>query len=293
MSQATALKTTRYGTYATAIALATIGATVSLSGLVAMFGLAFLPIGLGLEVAKLVAARRLHQGNLTTGLRATLFALVTVCMAVTTIGVYGFISRAYADRVATMTRTTDHALADTGERIKIAEQSVAGIDQQLARIDAPETRTVKVQVRGRTTETTVPVMKDKAARPSLEGRRAKAAAELADLRVELAGHQAEHAHVEAEINTIRAIASVVGLTNDPVLAVNILAGILAVMWDPFAVLLLLASARRGDEPKPVSAPVAKPISKRARKPGKAKRKAALSPTWRSSNDNVIPYPRPA
>jgi hypothetical protein len=55
-----------YGTYATAIALATIGATVSLSGLVAMFGLAFLPIGLGLEVAKLVAARRIHQGHLTT-----------------------------------------------------------------------------------------------------------------------------------------------------------------------------------------------------------------------------------
>src|SRR6266446_4077431 len=168
-------KTTRYGTYATAIALATIGATVSLSGLVAMFGLAFLPIGLGLEVAKLVAARRIHQGHLTGGLRATLFALVTVCMAVTTIGVYGFISRAYADRVATMTRTTDHAMADATERAKVAEQQVADIDRQLARLDAPETKTVKVKIGGRTTETSVPVIKDKAARPALEARRAKAA----------------------------------------------------------------------------------------------------------------------
>src|SRR6266852_7783138 len=139
---AIANKTTHYGTYATAIALASIGATVSLSGLVAMFGLAFLPIGLGLEVAKIVDARRLHQGHLTTGLRATLFALVTVCMAVTTIGVYGFISRGYADRVATMTRTTDHDLAEASERIKVAEQQVADIDRQLARIDTPETRTV-------------------------------------------------------------------------------------------------------------------------------------------------------
>jgi hypothetical protein len=71
-----------------AIALAAIGATVSLSGLVGMFGLTFLPIGLGLEVAKLVAARRLRQGDLTGGLRATLIVLIAVCMAVTTVGIY-------------------------------------------------------------------------------------------------------------------------------------------------------------------------------------------------------------
>src|SRR6266481_4774127 len=139
---AKASNTTHWATYATAISLATIGGTVSLSGVVAMFGLAFLPIGIGLEVAKLVAARRLHQGNLDRGLRATLFGLVAVCMAVTTVGVYGFISRAYADRVATMTRTTDHALADAGERVKIAEQQVADIGQQIARIDTPETKTI-------------------------------------------------------------------------------------------------------------------------------------------------------
>src|SRR5258708_36686645 len=115
-------RTTHYGTYATAIALASIGAIVSLSGLVAMFGLAFLPIGLGLEVAKLVAARRIHQGHLTTGLRATLFALVAACMAVPTVGVYGFLSRPYADRVATMTRTTNPHPAEARERVKIAGQ---------------------------------------------------------------------------------------------------------------------------------------------------------------------------
>ncbi len=278
-----------YATYATAIALATIGATVSLSGLVAMFGLAFLPIGIGLEVAKLVAAKRLQQGHLAGGLRVTLFALVTVCMAVTTIGVYGFISRAYIDRVATMTGTTDHALAEVAERVNVAEHQVADIDRQLARIDAPETRTVKVQVRGRTTETSVPVIKDKAARPALEVRRAKAAGELADLRVELAGHEAERAHVEAEINTIRAVAAVVGLGNDPVLAVNILAGIFAVMWDPFAVLLLLASVRH-DQPAPAAKPNAKPVRKPANRKAKAKRKPMTKPKLVATNDNVILQP---
>src|SRR5260221_2862153 len=97
---ATTNKTTRYGTYATAISLATIGATVSLSGLVSMFGLAFLPIGAGLEVAKLVAARRLHQGHMSRGLKVSLLALIVACMTVTTIGMYGFISRCYTDRIA-------------------------------------------------------------------------------------------------------------------------------------------------------------------------------------------------
>jgi hypothetical protein len=47
------------------------------------------------------------------------------------------------------------------------------------------------------------------------------------------------------------------------------------MWDPFAVLLLLASVRRADEPKPVI----KPVRKVARK---AKRKAAV----KAANDNI-------
>jgi hypothetical protein len=36
---------------------------------------------IGLEVAKLVAARRLRQGDLTGGLRATLIALIAICPA--------------------------------------------------------------------------------------------------------------------------------------------------------------------------------------------------------------------
>ena len=269
-----------YATFATAIALATTGATVSLSGLVSMFSLAFLPIGLGLEVAKLVAARRLHRGGLNAGIRGMLLILVTVCMAVTTVGVYGFISRGYADRVATMTQQNDHALAEASQRVKIAEHAVGSIDAQLARLDAPETKTVKIKVAGRTTETTVPVVKDKAARAALEARRTAAAADLADRRVELAGYQAERAHIEGEINTIRAIASAVGFGDDVGRAVNILAGILAVMWDPFAVLLLVASGGWAKEqPKPTRKKTARKVKRK---------KVAAKPTFANDNVHYLP-----
>jgi hypothetical protein len=107
-----------------------------------------------------------------------------------------------------------------------------GFVQYEVGLDTPDTKTIKVKVGGRITETSVPVIKDKTARPALEARRGKEVGELADLRVDLAGHQAEHAHVESEINSIRAVASVVGL--DPVLAVNILAGITALEFRRFA-----------------------------------------------------------
>jgi hypothetical protein len=52
-----------------ALALATVGAAVSLYGLVAMFSLAFLPLGAGLEAGKLTAAAALHHSWNTIGWR--------------------------------------------------------------------------------------------------------------------------------------------------------------------------------------------------------------------------------
>jgi hypothetical protein len=180
-----------------------------------------------------------------------------------------------------MTTDVGHGLAEATERVKMADAVVADLDRQIARIDAPPAaKTVKVTVRGRTTETVVPLAggNDKVARPALEARRTSAAGELADARVSMAGHVAEHDRVESEINTIRAVAGVVGLGNDPVLAVNLLAGLLAVLWDPFAVFLLVASTRRAE--KPVRAVV------RRRRPA-ARKPAAKKFKDNNKNDNVV------
>jgi hypothetical protein len=79
----------------------------------------------------------------------------------------------------------------------------------------------------------------------------------------------------------------VGLGNDINRAVNILAGVLAVLWDPFAMLLLVASVRH--LPVPAANPVARPVRKpKAR--AAAKRKALTK--LKTANDNVLPF-RPA
>ena len=218
-----------------------------------------------------------------------LISLVAVCMAVTTVGVYGFISRGYAERVATMTRSTDHALVEAGERVKLVEQNLDGIEHQITKLDAPETRTVKIKTAGRTTETVTPVAKDKTARATLEARRTQTAAELADLRVEVAGKQADRANVERELNTVRAIAQVVGLGNDPALAVNVLAGTLATLWDPFAVLLLLAATRQAPPAEKAKPTVRKSKSGRSDLPVKQKPTRKAPAKLKVANDNVVPF----
>jgi hypothetical protein len=45
-----------------------------------------------------------------------------------------------------MTKATDHDLTEAFERVKLVEQAVASIDQEIARIDAPETKIIKVKV---------------------------------------------------------------------------------------------------------------------------------------------------
>ncbi len=125
--------------------------------------------------------------------------------------------------------------------------------------------------------------KDKTARRDLEARQATAATELADLRISLATKQMDRNNVERELGTVRAVAQTIGLGDDPAMAVNAMAGTLAVLWDPFAVLLLLAATRQAPPAKPVAQPVRKPI----------RRKITKRPAKRIANDNNVVDFRPA
>jgi hypothetical protein len=88
-------------TLVAALSLATCSAAFSISGLTAIFAGAFWPvIGLGVafEIGKLSAVAWLGQRNVASrALRGALVALVAVLMALNSIGVYGFLSRAHIE----------------------------------------------------------------------------------------------------------------------------------------------------------------------------------------------------
>ena len=103
----------RLAAFIVALALAGVSATFSIDGLTAIFAGAFWPVvimGAVLEAGKLAAAAWLpeHWNSAPSLLRLVLVAMVGVLMGLNAIGVFGFLTRAHLDHMA----STDLALAD-------------------------------------------------------------------------------------------------------------------------------------------------------------------------------------
>ena len=124
-----------------ALALASISAAFSIDGLTAIFAGAFWPIitmGAALEAGKLVAAAWLteHWNSAPTLLRLVLVAMVSVLMSLNAVGVFGFLTRAHLDHMATVDLVLADKTAETEARLVIQGQTVADLDRRIAQIDA-------------------------------------------------------------------------------------------------------------------------------------------------------------
>ena len=124
----------------TALAISSVAIWYSVAGLVAIFAAATVPIiimGVVLEVGKLVTAVWLHNywGRATWWLKAYLSLAVVVLMFITSMGIFGFLSKAHIEQ----TSASDQSLAQI-ERLEAkidAEQSI--IDNANERINQFET----------------------------------------------------------------------------------------------------------------------------------------------------------
>src|SRR5260370_27650835 len=135
-----------------ALTLAAIGAAVSLYGLVMMFGMAFLPIGLGLEAGKLTSAAALHQSWQTLGwrIRYALSAIVVTLMVLTSSGIYGLTLTRYLAHVASITAPVLERAAAADEEIRRQADKVGDLDKQIADLDANHGADVSSTARPRT-----------------------------------------------------------------------------------------------------------------------------------------------
>ena len=266
--------------YCVALMLATIGAAVSLYGLVSMFGLAFAPIGLGLEIGKLTAAAALHKYWHTIGwrLRYSLASLVIILMGLTTTGIYGFTLTQYLAHVAAITSPAAERVAGADEDVRRQAVKVADLTAQIAAIDASQPAATGSMRRENSRAKTAAAINAQASadaaaaklqaaedqrrqvkRDTLVLRRDAEAAELSRLRGmrETAGSQQQSA--EAEVGPVKAVADLLGI--DPG---KILATVVSVVFDPLCVLMLfagavIAGARNATHPEPVAeAPAARP-----------------------------------
>ena len=129
-----------YLTLATALIISLSAAVYSILGLTAIFAAAFWPIvimGGSLEVGKIVTTLWLHKYWNRAELQYKLYlcSAVAVLMFLTSMGVFGFLSKAHSDQ-ALVSGDVGAKIAVYDEKIKTARDNIEADRKQLSQMDA-------------------------------------------------------------------------------------------------------------------------------------------------------------
>jgi hypothetical protein len=239
-----------WSTLVSGLTVSAVAIYYSVAGLVAIFSAAVIPIivmGVALEISKLAGTVWLKQ-NWTRApyfIRAYLLAAIAILMLITSMGIFGFLSKAHSDQ-SLVSGDVQSRIAIYDEKIKTAKDNIDANRKALRQMDEAVD-----QVMGRSQD-------EKGADKAVAIRRAQQK-ERVRLQSEIAAEQktitalseerapiaAEVRKVEAEVGPIKYIANFIYGDNPDAnileKAVTWVIIIIVVVFDPLAVILLLAS----------------------------------------------------
>lgn len=221
----------------------------SVLGLMAIFSTAPVPIaimGTSLEVTKLVVASWLYRNwKEVPLLLKTYFTLaVMILMFITSIGIYGFLSKAHLDQgIPTGDVVSKVALYD--EKIKTEEITIANARKTLAQLDSQVDQFMSRTTTEKGVASSVTVRaRQKKERQTLVAEIQQSQKVLAKLREDRIPVAAELRKVEAEVGPIKYIAQLFSDKQDESTleaAVRGMTLLIVAVFDPLAVLLLIAA----------------------------------------------------
>ena len=233
-------------TFISAISISLIAAGYSILGLATLFAGAYVPIiamGSALEVGKLVAASWLYHNwrrNIPKSLKAYLFTSIIVLVFITSVGIFGFLSKAHLDQVKPTAGNTEQiALID--KKIKQEEKIIERAEKTLAQLDkALDVYIDKEYVSRGLKERN----KQKEERDLLNKSIDEAMEKIANLNNSKSSINIEQLKLEADVGPLKYVAELIYGDNakdhfDS--AVRIIILILIFVFDPLAVLLLIAA----------------------------------------------------
>ena len=241
-----------YLTLATALIISLSSAVYSILGLTAIFAAAFWPIvilGGSLEIGKIVTTLWLHKywDRAELQYKVYLCSAVAVLMFLTSMGVFGFLSKAHSDQ-ALVSGDVSSKIAIYDEKIKTARENIEADRKQLQQMDAAVD-----QVMSRSSDEKG-ADKSNAIRRSQAKDRAALAKDIeanqkliTKLNDEAAPIRAEVRKVEADVGPIKYIAALIyGDNPDANLlehAVRWVIILIVSVFDPLALTLLLAATK--------------------------------------------------
>ena len=233
-------------TFISAISISLIAAGYSILGLATLFAGAYVPIiamGSALEVGKLVAASWLYHNwrrSIPKSLKIYLFSSIIILIFITSIGIFGFLSKAHLDQVKPTAGNTEQiALID--KKIRQEEKIIERAEKTLAQLDkALDVYIDKEYVSRGLKERN----KQKEERDLLNKSIDEAMAKIADLNNSKSSINIEQLKLEADVGPLKYVAELIYGDNakdhfDS--AVRIIILILIFVFDPLAVLLLIAA----------------------------------------------------
>jgi len=232
------------------LSISAVAVYYSVAGLISIFAAAVIPIaimGIVLELSKLVATVWLKQNWFIAPrlIKAYLLIAVTILMIITSMGIFGYLSKAHLDQavptgdVAAKVALLDEKIKTERDNIDAAKRALqqmdAQVDQMLGRSDTERGAERAVQIR----------RNQQKERAALQADIAKSQKAIAALNTERAPIASELRKVEAEVGPIKYIAALLYGDNPDqnVLerAVRWVIILIVIIFDPLAVVMLLAS----------------------------------------------------
>lgn len=248
-------------TLLSALSISAIAALYSLLGLAAIFSAAKIPVllmGGVLEVGKLVTASWLYQNWRKTPylLKSYLTGAVVVLIFITSMGIFGFLSKAHLDQTIT-SGDNSVEIAQIDQRIGREKRTIADAEKVIAQLDqAVQVLMDYDRIRGK--DGAIAVRQSQAEeRENLNTLIDNTMLKLDELENKKANLQKEQIQIEAEVGPLKYIAELIygdeakDHFDEAVRWVIIL---LIFVFDPLAVLLLIAANQSFREMKKVQIP---------------------------------------
>jgi len=233
-------------TFLSAISISVIAAGYSIIGLATLFAGAVIPIiamGSALEVGKLVAASWLYNNwdsDVPRLLKAYLFGAIIVLIFITSMGIFGFLSKAHLDQVKP-TSSNNIKIELLNNQINQQQTIIDRSQKTLDQLDkALEVYIEKEYVTRGLKERA----KQEEERNTLNTAINNASNKIADLTNQKASLSLEQDKIEAEVGPIKYVAELIygeNAQDNFDKSVRIVILILIFVFDPLAVLLLIAA----------------------------------------------------
>ena len=238
-------------TLITALSIAAVAAWYSIVGLMAIFAGAVIPIAIMggvLEVGKLVTAAWLHQNwkKASWWMKSYLTSAVLVLMVITSLGIFGFLSKAHLEHSISTGGTNELQITNLERKIARQQSIIADAETVLSQLDQQVAVLIEYdRIRG--PSGSIAVRKEQSDERSLLNETIDAAyIQIDRFQKELSPLQQEKLAIEVEVGPLKYIAELIygdGAEDYFDEAVRMVIILLIITFDPLAVVLLLAATQ--------------------------------------------------